>query len=144
LEIDLALQSIPLVFIIISLIYAIFQFGAILLVFLGLAVIGILQLISVFCFILWLRDMVRVKYLFACLVYGVLLIMAKFLLKSDVSAIMITFLSLPMAIFYYWHSWEFYQLNSLLKETNVPPSPPPTHPQSIQNPHRHKKGSAGE
>ncbi len=76
---------------------------------LGLAILGIVQIVSVFCFIAWLSDMVRVKYLVACIIYGVLFLVVNFTLKNSVWQIIITALSLPMALFYFWYSWQFYK-----------------------------------
>ncbi len=109
LKIDLILQAILLLFIIISLGPAIFEKSWLILTLLGLAILGIVQIVSVFCFIAWLNDMVRVKYLVACLIYGVVFIVVNFTLKNSVWQIIITTLSLPMALFYFWHSWQFYK-----------------------------------
>lgn len=109
LKIDLILQAIPLLVIIISISPAIVEKSWLILTLLGLAILGIVQIVSVFCFIAWLSDMVRVKYLVACIIYGVLFLVVNFTLKNSVWQIIITALSLPMALFYFWYSWQFYK-----------------------------------
>jgi hypothetical protein len=111
LKIDLALQFIPLLVVIVSLIGSIFEKMVLILTLIGLAVLGIVQMISVFCFIGWLNDMVRVKYLVACLIYGILFIISNFVLESDAWPIITAALSIPMAIFYFCYSWKFYKIN---------------------------------
>lgn len=113
LRIDLVLQAVPLIVIIISLIASIFEKMILIIALLGLAVLGIVQVISVFCFIAWLNDMVRVKYLIACFVYGILFITANSLINNDSWAIAATAFSLLMALFYFWHSWRFYKKTEL-------------------------------
>ena len=131
LKIDLVLQAIPLAVILVTLSISIVEKMWLIFTLLGFAVLGVVQLTSVFCFITWLNDMVRVKYLVACLIYGVLFIIGNFVLDSNFWEVTVTALSLPMAIFYFWYSWKFYTLNfPKEKRPNAPPSPPTAHPQS--------------
>ncbi len=111
LKVDLALQSIPLLVVTISLIGAIFDKGAIILTLLGLAILGIVQGVSMICLIVWINDSVRLKYLGVCLIYGLLFIISILVLESDFLTTIITALSIPMALFYFWYSWKFYKIN---------------------------------
>jgi hypothetical protein len=113
LQIDLMLQRIPLLAIIISLIGAIFEKSALILALFALPVLGIVQVISVLCFALWLNDKVRIKYLISCFAYGILIILVKFFFKGDPGSMVAVLIVLPilMAVFYYWYSWSFYRIN---------------------------------